>query len=115
MSLHSDISNTVETSSEVKSMTTRDTIFPITAHNIKTTTDRKMTVFTSGDVYTNYVNNTLQMSLDGFEALEDFLLECEANESVHGINPENSAKMFDIIEKCQDAYNRCIEHMNNLI
>lgn len=115
MSEQTDADNTDQSVSDVDSSTPRERLFSIPAFTIKTTTGRKMTIFTCGDVYSNYICNSLQMCLDGFDALEEFLLECQAAESVHGIHGEQSDKMFDLMEKCQDAYNRCRELSDTLL
>lgn len=102
-------------SSDEEDETSLDRLFPIQPYFLKTTTNRNMTVFSRGDVLANHVRYLLEHCMDGFQALEEYLEECQTKECTHAISSFLMDEIFDLTEKNQDLYNKCVTHINELI
>ena len=91
-----------------------ENLFQITSYPIHSQTGQKLRVFTCGDVFANFICQQFQEVSKGLTVLENFLQRCEAEEGVHGINAGLRQNMFDLLEKCQDTYNRCCESIERI-
>ena len=92
----------------------REELFPITPFPQKTTTGQKMVVFSCGDVFVNSICNDLKQTMCKLDALEDYLIECEASEMVHAVNPGIFETMFDLIQTCNAIYENCCDKIDNI-
>ena len=86
-----------------------ETLFPITQYESESMTGKPLRVYTCGEVLTNNISLSLKNGLDGLSALMMFLNRCESTGMAHGISAGEAARLRDCIEKCRQAYNRCLK------
>ena len=89
-------------------------LFDIQYYDMTTTTNKKITVVTLGDVVCSVAVQHSKVLLRILSTLEEYLRECKNDDKSNGFSAGSFESLFDTQEKITAKYNDCVKILNSM-
>jgi len=89
-------------------------LFPMVEHEIDTTSQNKIVVFTAGDVIANHALIMYHHLVNALKALDEYLHNCDDNDRMHGICSDIFHEIYDFQEQASHLYNSSTDMYNTI-
>ena len=89
-------------------------LFDVQHFDLKTTTDKKISLLTLGDAVSSVALQQSKVLLHVLSTLEEHFLECKSEDKANGLSAGTLENLYDFQQKIASKYNDCVKILNSM-